>query len=120
MKIRQAALPALLLLFSACASSTMGPGAGAAEGVVKGSVDDVNQRAQNVFKQMNIQFVSSSIKKSGNERQLSGKMGDSDITITMDNATPSTTSIKVDASKNVVSGEQDVAKGILNRIVQQS
>ena len=102
-----------------CASSTVGPGAGAAQGIVKGSVDDVNHRAQTVFQQMNIQVTGNSTKNSGNERQLLGKIGDTDVTVTMDNAPNSTTSVEVDASKNIVNGDRELAKEILSRIIQQ-
>jgi hypothetical protein len=110
----------VLFLLSACASSTTGPGAGAAEGTVKGSVDDINQKAQSVFQQMNIQTTASSIENSGNERRLVGKMGDSNITVQIDKADNATSNVKVDASKNVVSGQQDIAKNILSKIVQQT
>ena len=110
---------AFLGLLAGCASSTMGPGSGAAEGVVKGSVDQVSNQTQVVFQQMNIQMTGSSIKNSGNERQISGKLGDSDISVKIDNA-GSTTSVSVDASKNAFNGNSDLAKDILNRIVLQS
>jgi len=110
----------LCLLFSACASSTMGLGAGATQGLIKGSVDNANQHAQMVFSQMNIQTTGSSVQNSGNERQLTGKLGDSNITVTMSAAPSSTTNVEVDASKNALSGNKDLAKTILNRIVQLS
>ncbi len=115
-------LPLLVVLtaLSGCAGSTVGPGAGAAQGVVKGSVDEVNRRAEAVLGQMNIQVTGSSTKNSGNERQITGKMGDSDVTITLDNAPNATTNVEVSAGKNLVSGNRDLAKEILSRIVQQS
>ena len=109
----------LLLLAAGCANSTVGPGAGAAQAVVKGNVNDVNQRAQAVFQKMNIQITGSSSKNSGNELQLTGKMGDNDVTVIMDNAPNSTTNIEVDAGKNLLNGNRDLAKEVLTRIVQQ-
>lgn len=110
----------LSLIAAGCASAPMGPGSGVAQGNVKGSVTDTNQHAQTVFQQMNIQLTGSSIKNSGNERQLTGKMGDTDITVTIDNAPNSTSAVEVQASKNLVNGNKDLAKEILSRIVQQS
>ncbi|MBI3544697.1 MAG: hypothetical protein HY075_15615, partial [Deltaproteobacteria bacterium] len=56
---------------------------------------------------------------SGNERQLTGKMGDTDVTITLDNAPNSTTNVEVNAKKNMVNGDRDLASQILSRIVQR-
>lgn len=109
-----------IVLLAGCASSTVGPGAGAAQGVVKGSLDDVSRRAQTAFQQMNIQTTGSSMKNSGAERELTGTLGDSKITVTMDTAGNSTTNVEVAASKNIVSGNQDLARQVLSKIVQQS
>ncbi len=113
-------LALFLGLLSGCASSTMGPGAGSAEGTIKGSVSHVSDQTQAVFRQMNIQLTGSSSKNSGNEHQINGKLGDSDIAVTIDNASGATTNVKVDASKNMFNGNRDLAQQILDRIVQQS
>ncbi len=97
----------------------MGPGAGAAQATVKGSVDEVNKVAEKVLQDMNIQLTGSSVKNAGNERQLTGKMGDNDVTIILDNAPNKTTEVEVQAGKNMVSGNKDLAKEILSRIVAQ-
>ena len=120
MNIKHLALASVLLMLTACASSTVGPGAGVAEAPVKGSVSNLNMRAQNVFQQMNIQSTGSSSANAGNEQQLTGRLGDSDITVRIDRQDANTSNVKVQASKNFVSGQQDVAKEILDKIVQQS
>jgi hypothetical protein len=108
-------LPAL---FFACASSTMGPGAGAAESTVRGNVETVNQHAQNAFHEMNIRQTGTTTDENG--RTLKGKMGGEDVEVTMSPTSSTTTKVKVDVSKNLISGKQDVAQDILNKIVQAS
>lgn len=120
MKKKLAAFVVFLGMLAGCASSTQGPGAGAAEGVVKGSVDQVSNQAESALQQMKIQVTGSSTKNSGNERQIIGKYGDSDVTVTIDNAPGSTSNVKVDASKNVFNGDRNLAQEILLRIVQQA
>lgn len=120
MTIRKVAVACSIAFLSACASSTIGPGSGAAESAVHGNVDQVSQRAQQVFQQMNIQSTGSSIANSGSERTLNGKMGGSDVAVRIDSTGASTSDVKVDVSKNFVSGQGDIAKEILNRIVQLS
>ena len=110
---------ALLLFIAGCANAPIGPTSGIAQGTVKGSVNEVNDRAQKVLQQMNVQITGSSIKQSGNERQITGKIGDNEVTVTMDVAPNSTTNVEVKASKNLVSGNKDLAKDILSKIVQQ-
>ncbi len=120
MKNKLAVLVLFIAMLSGCASSTTGPGAGGAEGVVKGQVDHVSNQAQTVFKEMNIQMTGSSTKNNGNERQITGKLGDSDITVTVDNVSGSASNVKVDASKNMFNGDKNLAQQILTRIVQES
>lgn len=109
-----------LVFVAGCASSTVGPGAGAAQALVKGDVKDVDQHAQQVFNDMKISQTGSAIKNQGNQRQLTGKYGDSDITVTMNKQSDSSTNVEVDASKNLVSGNQDLARQILSKIVEKS
>lgn len=111
----------LLLSFSigGCAGATFGPGAGTVQGMVKGTVVEVDQRVQTVFQQMKIQLTGNSMKNSGNERELTGMIGDTEVTVTMNNASNSTTTVEVQASKNIVDGKRDFAREVLNRIVQQ-
>ncbi|HTL13408.1 MAG TPA: hypothetical protein VL588_13020 [Bdellovibrionota bacterium] len=110
---------ALSVFVSACASSTVGPGAGTAESIVQGSVDEVNQRAENVFKDMKIQKTGDASKNNGTERQLMGKMGSTDVKVTIDNASSKTVDVKVEASKNAAQGNRDLAKKILSQIVSE-
>lgn len=110
---------ASFLLGAGCSSSPVWPGSGVAQGTVKGSVGDVNQRAQNVLKEMKIELVGTSVQNSGNEIQLVGKMEDVDVAITIDNASHSTSNVQVKASKNIMTGEKELAQDILSRIVSQ-
>jgi hypothetical protein len=107
------------IAMAGCANSPIGPGSGTAEAVVKGSVDDVSQRAQSVLQGMNIPVTDNNSRNSGKERQLLGKSGDTDVTVTMDNAPDGTTHVAVEASKNVISGNKSLAQEILSRIVQK-
>lgn len=120
MKTGISALFVAPLLLFACAHSTTGPGAGAAVSTVKGNVTQVNQVAQNVFQEMNIQPTQSSVKNSGTERELIGKQGDTTVTVKMNKAATATTKVEVDASKNAFQGKQDLAQQVLSRIVEAS
>ena len=114
------ALISFIALASGCASSTSGPGAGTAASTVKGSVEVVQKRAREVFKDMNIQVTGDTVKNAGNERQLMGRKGDTAITVTINNDANSTSTVEVEASRNVMSGDRDLAHDILGRIVQMS
>jgi len=120
MKKKLAAFALFLGMLAGCASSTSGPGAGAAEGIVKGNAVHVSNQAKAVFQQMDIHVTATSTKNSGNQRQITGKYGDSDVTVTVENAQGATSNVKVDASKNVFNGNQSLAQEILLRIVEQA
>jgi hypothetical protein len=103
-----------------CASSTMGPGAGAADSTLKGSVNDTAQHTLNVFQQMGVQVTNDSIMNSGKSRELTGQMGETTIKVVMESTgTPSLTSVHVAASNNVVNGKKDIAQNVLDKLVQQ-
>jgi len=120
MKKKLAAFTVLLGMLAGCASSTSGPGSGAAEGIVKGNVDHVDNQAHAVFQQMNIRVTGTTVKNNGTERELMGKVGESDVTVTIDNGPGSTSNVKVAATKNAFSGNRDLAQEILLRIVEQA
>lgn len=103
-----------------CASAPLGPTSGVAQGVVKGTVTEVNQDAQAVLQEMGIQVTGTATKDSGKEMQLTGKQGEINITVTIDDASATTSNVEVQASKNAVSGNKSLAEDILNRIVGRS
>jgi hypothetical protein len=109
---------AALGLISGCASSTTGPGSGATEAVVKGSVEATGKKTEQVFMDMGIQLTGSQMKNGGNEREIKGKMGDTDVNVILDNAPDHTTNVEVEATKNFLNGDKTLAKQILSKIVQ--
>ena len=108
------------IVMAGCAGATIGPGAGVAQGIVKGSAEEVKQRTQTVFQQMGIQATGNSMKNAGNELQLMGKLGDADVNVTIYNAPKSTSNVEVQASKNLIEGNKNLAGEILSRIVRGS
>jgi len=111
-----------------CVAAAAGAGAGTgiylttrgAESVVEGSVSDVAARARKVMGDMGITISETNIKDSGNKRELKGKKGDLDITVSMERQGDATTKTDVTARKNLVEWDKDYAQEILNRIVKSS
>jgi hypothetical protein len=91
-----------------------------AESVVNGSVGDVAARARTVMGDMGITISETTMKDSGDKRELKGKKDDLDVTISMERAGDATTKTEVTARKNLVEWDKDYAQQILNRIVKSS
>lgn len=110
-----------------CAAATVGAGAAAgiaytdrgAKGDVKGNVQQVNEQAKDALKQMGIQLTGSEMKEAGKEQSLSGKSGDTNISVNMKSASPNTTSVEVIARESAVKWNKDYAKKILTEIINQ-
>ena len=88
--------------------------------VVNGSVDDVDQRARAVFAQEGIPVTGSQMENSGAKREIQGKKGDLDITVSMEQQANQVTKTEVSARKNIAVWDKDYAQQVLNKIVQQS
>lgn len=109
-----------------CAAAAAGAGAGiyltsqGAKSLVNGSVTDVSSRARAVLESDGITLDESKTAEAGKERELKGKKGDLDITVSMKRESATTTTTEVSARKNIVEWDKDYAKDLLGRIVKES
>ena len=87
--------------------------------VVNGSVDDVERRARAVFGEEGIPVSGSQMENSGAKREISGKKGDLDITVSMEQQADQTTKTEVSARKNIAVWDKDYAQQLLGKIVKQ-
>jgi hypothetical protein len=95
--------------------SAIGPGA---DSQVRGSVSDVNHHAQDVFKKLGIQATGSSMKNSGTEQTLTGKKGDLNVEVKMDQAGANQTHVQVVAKEGSLKWNKDYAKNVLAHIIE--
>jgi hypothetical protein len=118
---------ALALPMTGClAAAAAGAGAGVyltsrgAESLVASQIDQVARNAQAVMSDEAIVPDASSTENSGDKRELKGKKGDLDVTISMERKDPSTTQVEVTARKNVAEWDKDYAQQLLSKIVKKS
>lgn len=90
-----------------------------AESAVNGSIDQVEQRARAVLEKEGVDITGSKTEGSGAKRELSGKKGDLDITVSMERQESGTTKAEVSARKNLVTWDKDYAQRLLGEIVKQ-
>jgi Protein of unknown function (DUF3568) len=109
----------------AAAAAAAGAGTGVyltsrgAGSVVDGSAETVERRARAVFDSEGIPVTGSQIENSGAKREIQGKKGDLDISVTMERQNDQTTKVEVSARKNLAVWDQDYAKELLGKIVKQ-
>jgi hypothetical protein len=60
-----------------------------------------------------------STERGGEKQELKGKKGDLDVTIELEQETPTTTKVEVTARENMVEWDKDYAEQILRRIVEK-
>jgi protein-tyrosine-phosphatase len=131
-EMRKPRAPWLLLLglvagLPGCLATAAAAGAGAgvyltsrgAESIVDGPVDQVEQRARAVLQQEGIDVTGTQTENSGAKRELKGKKGDLEITVTMETQDAKTTKTEVTARKNLVTWDKDYAQQVLGKIVKQ-
>jgi hypothetical protein len=118
---------ALILPMTGClAAAAAGAGAGiyltsrGAESLVASQIDQVARNAQSVMSDEGIVPDASSTENSGDKRELKGKKGDLDVTISMERKDPSTTQVEVTARKNLAEWDKDYAQQLLSKIVKKS
>lgn len=102
--------------FQTC--STVGNGGTGAVGEVKGNVQDIDQRAQSVFKDMHIQMVSADTQDSGHQRDIAGMSGEEKVSVLMISSGDNVTHVEVNAKKGVLGWDKDLANQVLSKIVQ--
>lgn len=90
-----------------------------AEALVEGSVDQVTARAASVMGEMGIVKEGESSEKGGDERELKGKKGDLDVTISLKRESPTTTKVEVTARESLAEWDKEYAQEVLTRIVQK-
>jgi hypothetical protein len=105
-------------------------GAGAASAVyltsrgakaeVKGTTEEVEADSRKVLSEQAVQITDQKSEKGGNHRELQGKKGDLDVTISIDRRDDKTSEVEVTARKNAVTWDKDYAKSILSSIVRES
>jgi hypothetical protein len=105
-------------------------GAGAASAVyltsrgakaqVKGSTEEVEADSRKVLSGEDIAITDEKIEKSGQHRELQGKKGDVDVTISIDRHDDKTSEVEVTARKNAVEWDKKYAETLLNSIVHQT
>lgn len=91
-------------------------GAGSA---VTGSVVEVDRRARAVFATEGIPVSGSQMENNGAKREIQGKKGELDITVSMEQQGDQTTKVEVAARKNIAVWDKDYAQELLNKIVKQ-
>ena len=90
-----------------------------AESILQGTPDDVEKRARGVFQSEDIPISGSQIENNGDKREIKGKKGDLDITVTMERQGPTATKTEVSARKNIAVWDKDYAQQLLNKMVSQ-
>jgi protein-tyrosine-phosphatase len=88
-----------------------------AESMVDSPIQQVENRARAVLEQEGVAITGTQTEQSGNKRELKGKKGELDISVTMDGQ-GSQTKTEVSARKNLVTWDKDYAQQILSRIVK--
>jgi hypothetical protein len=120
-------IPAVLTL-PGCFLAAAGAGAGGAiyltsrgaESIVDASVSQVAAAVDDTFQEMGIPVSGTNTEKGGDEREVSGKQGDLDVTVHFQRQTPSSTKVEVTARKNVAEWDKDYARKVLEKIVAKS
>lgn len=119
---------AVIATSSACvAAAAGGLGAGiyysdgGAESLVAAPIDKVLSATQQTFQELSITETKTSSETDANstERQIKGTSGDRDISVTLKTEGTSTR-VEVVASKSAVTWDKDLAKKILEKIVENS
>jgi hypothetical protein len=86
---------------------------------IDGSIDEVERHARAVFATEAIPVSGSQMENNGAKREIQGKKGDLDISVTMEQQSAQTTKVEVSARKNIAVWDKDYAQELLNKIVKQ-
>jgi hypothetical protein len=124
------ALAGSAALGQACAPAVIGAGAGAAgaayftsrgaKAAVKGAPDHLQAVSQRVLSEQGIELTEQKVEKGGAERELKGKRGDLDISITIERRDDRTSDVEVTARENAVEWNKQYAESLLNEIIRRS
>lgn len=115
----------LLMLAAGCPAAVVG-GAGAAGGyyftsrgvgsTVNGGVDDVAARTRAVLAADGIVITERKIE--GDKQTLKGAKGDLEISVEIEEQSPSTAKVEISARKNLVEWDKDYARRVMDQIVR--
>ena len=123
-------LPFVALLGSTALSGCflIAAGAGAAGAIaytnrgasssMAGSVDAAFNRATTAFSALGITETGRSTDNSGATRRLTGKQGDTEVNVEMKRESNEVTKVEVVAVRNTVDFDKDLAKRVLDRMMQ--
>jgi len=87
-----------------------------AESIVDRPIDEVERKGRAVLEQDGVAITGTQTEQSGDKRELKGKKGELDITVTMERQ-GSQTKTEVSARKNLVTWDKDYAQELLSKIV---
>jgi len=127
-ELKMLVLALVLASSSGCvAAAAGGVGAGVyysdrgAESLVSAPIDKVFEASRQTFQELSITETKTSSESEGGsaERQLKGTGNDRDITVTL-RTEGSSTKVEVVANKSAVTWDKDLAKRILEKIVEKS
>ncbi|HEV2734248.1 MAG TPA: DUF3568 family protein [Longimicrobiaceae bacterium] len=126
--LRWALLAVLATSAPACLAAAAAVGAGGAiawtqrgaSSAVPGSVDQVYQRTEAVFREMGITQTGQSSADQGAERSLKGTREDMEVTVEIERESASTAQVEVYARRNTVEFDRNYARDVLTRIVNRS
>lgn len=88
-------------------------------GVIEGSLDDVVRRTEIVYRDMGITIREREVDPDGDEIEIKGNRGGMSVDTNIRRETATTSRIEVEAQKSAVEWDQDYARDVLNRIIQQ-
>jgi hypothetical protein len=89
------------------------------DGDVKGSVTDTQKRTEEVFHDLGISQVGSSVENSGAKQTLKGQKGDTEVTVTINRGNSNTSHVEVTANQGALKWNKDYAQNVLTSIVQK-
>ncbi len=108
----------------ACIVAAAGAGAGAgvyltsrgAESLVEAPLDGVVTRTQRAFADFGIRPVGEKIDHDGGKREFQGQKDDLDVTVKLEQRSPTTTKVEVTARRNMAEWDKSYAQQLLARI----
>jgi hypothetical protein len=137
-QVKKGALRAFLVLFAivaavsagvACAPAVAAGGGAAgaayftsrgAKAVVKGTPDKLETTSEQVLSELAIPLTDQKTEKGGAHRELKGKKGELDVTVTIDQKDDRTSEVEVTARKNAVEWDKEYAESLLKDIIKRS
>jgi hypothetical protein len=91
-----------------------------AKAQVKGTTEEVEADSRKVLSAEAVQITDEKIQNGGLHRELQGRKGDVDVTISIDRKDDKSSEVEVTARKSAVTWDKDYARTILNSIVRES